>query len=104
MNYNAYTNCYVWDIRNETHAMVSCMVWNALFELIQGVVRACMAVTIGMQPFTALYFPRKVIKSCHIEFGTALSCAALSIQMDAQPASRSLTYIATNMRVKCIFD
>ena len=54
--------------------------------------RVCMAATIGIQPFTSKYFPKKVYKSIYIAFGRA----TLVIQLGVQIVSRRLPYIATN--------
>ena len=77
-----------------------CVASLALFDHIQGQRRGCMTAIIGIQTFTSKRLARKVITVCDIAFITALSSAAVVIQLGVQTVSGRLSYIATDMWVK----
>ena len=100
VNHSAYVIHYFGDTRDENNARMAYRASLALFKHIQGQIRACMAATISIRPFTCEAVLRKAINLCHMKLVTALSCAAMVIQVGVQTVLRGLTYIGTNMYVK----
>ena len=101
-NHITYVEYYFWDARAEHNARMAYRASLALFEHVQGQIRACTAATIGIRPCTSTDYLKKAMKLLDTKFVTALSRAALVIEVNVQTVSSGLTYIATIMYVKSI--